>query len=167
MFGGVDVKKYTGNLAKLPIIPAAEAPDGQTRFWVYVNGISVNQPNGNVIDAYTTPAGGKGQPVLLDSGCTLSSLPSDIFQKIVCAFPSAKRVTTDEYTVDCLDSGQHGSLDFTFGDAVINVRYSDFIWRLADIDECVLGVTRSGECTVATAHCFSTDLGFRPLPNSR
>jgi hypothetical protein len=31
IFGGIDTKKYTGRLQKLPIIPAADSPDGLTR----------------------------------------------------------------------------------------------------------------------------------------
>ncbi|KAL2139257.1 hypothetical protein VTI28DRAFT_5444 [Corynascus sepedonium] len=140
IFGGIDTKKYSGNLIKRPIIPAAESPDKLTRFWVYVNGISVNQPDGNVVTVYTTPAGGKGQPVLLDSGYTLSALPAPIMEKLVSAFPSAQYdAEADMYIVDCLDPGKGGSLDFTFGDDVINVRYYDFVWHYPDTNLCVLG----------------------------
>lgn len=146
IFGGIDVKKYSGNLVKRPIIPAAQSPDGYTRFWVYVNGISVNQPDGTVVDVYTTPAGGKGQPVLLDSGYTLSALPTAIFQKLVAAFPSAVyQSSADLYTVDCLDPGLGGSLDFTFGDTVINARYYDFVWHYPDTNLCVLGAFEDSE----------------------
>lgn len=31
VFGGIDTKKYKGKLEKLPIIPAAQSPDGNTR----------------------------------------------------------------------------------------------------------------------------------------
>ncbi|KAK3906135.1 aspartic peptidase domain-containing protein [Staphylotrichum tortipilum] len=141
IFGGLDVKKYSGNLVKRPIIPAAESPDGLTRYWVYLNGISVNKPDGSVAEVYTTPAGSQGQGVLLDSGYTLSALPSPIFQKLVAAYPSAEFVAdAGLYVVDCLDPGLGGSLDFTFGDKVINVRYYDFVWHVPDSGNlCVLG----------------------------
>jgi hypothetical protein len=146
IFGGIDTKKYSGTLVKLPIIPAAQSPDGLTRLWVYVNGISVNQPDGTVVNVYSTPVGGKGQPVLLDSGYTLSALPSAIMQKLVSAFPSAQYVLgADLYTVDCQDPGQGGSLDFTFGNKVINVRYYDFVWHVPDSALCVLGAFEDGE----------------------
>lgn len=140
------MKKYTGNLVKLPIISAEESPDGMTRFWVHLNGISVNQPDGNVVEVYNTPAGSKGQPVLIDSGYTLSALPQRIFQKLVSAFPSAEFVPiANMFEVDCLDPGLGGSLDFTFGDKVINVRYYDFVWHLPGLDNCILGVFADGE----------------------
>lgn len=147
IFGGIDVRKYKGNLKKLPIIPAVESPDGWTRFWVYLNGISINQPNGNVVEAYSTPSGSKGQPVLLDSGYTLSALPKAIVDKIVEAFPSAEYLPDEElWLVDCLDPGQGGSLDFTFGDKVINVPYYDFVWHAPVTPQlCVLGVFVDGE----------------------
>ncbi|AEO71929.1 uncharacterized protein THITE_2097958 [Thermothielavioides terrestris NRRL 8126] len=140
IFGGLDAKKYSGNLVKLPIIPSTESPDQKTRFWVYLDGISVNQPDGKVVQVFSKPAGGKGQPVVLDSGYTLSALPSSIFQKLLAAFPSAKPQpgSDDQYIVDCADPGQGGSIDFTFGNAVINVRYYDFVWHL-DSNLCVLG----------------------------
>lgn len=31
VFGGIDTKKYSGSLEKLPIVPAASSPDGYTR----------------------------------------------------------------------------------------------------------------------------------------
>lgn len=149
IFGGLDVKKYSGNLVKRPIIPAASSPDGMTRYWVYVNGISVNQPDGNVVEVYKTPAGSKGQGVLLDSGYTLSALPTAIFQKLLSAFPSAEFVPdADLYVVDCLDPGLGGSLDFTFGDKVINVRYYDFVWHTPGSGSvCVLGAFEDGKST--------------------
>jgi hypothetical protein len=94
--------------------------------------------------------------VLLDSGYTLSALPSPIFEKLVAAFPSAQYVPdADVYLVDCADPGLGGSLDFTFGDKVINVDYYDFVWHLPEPDSgyCVLGAFEDGEC--------SSDPGFR------
>ena len=154
IFGGVDTKKYKGNLVKRPIIPAAQSPDGYTRFWLYVNGISVNQPGGNVVEVYSTPAGGKGQPVLLDSGYTLSALPTAIFNKLLAAFPSAEYVpNADLYVVDCADPGKGGSLDFTFGDTVINVDFYDFVWHYPDTPYCVLGAFADGEASRSNLRC--------------
>ncbi|AEO62142.1 hypothetical protein MYCTH_2313164 [Thermothelomyces thermophilus ATCC 42464] len=140
IFGGIDTKKYRGSLIKRLIIPAAESPDGYTRFWIYLDGISVNQPDGDVVTVFSTPDGGKGQPVLLDSGYTLSALPRPIFQKLVAAFPSAQYVSSaDVYVVDCVDHGEGGSLDFIFGGKTINVPYHEFVWAQPESNTCVLG----------------------------
>ncbi|KAL2018656.1 hypothetical protein VTK56DRAFT_491 [Thermocarpiscus australiensis] len=149
IFGGIDLRRIRGPLIKRPIIPAEQSPDGNTRFWIYLNGISVNQPGGNVVEVYSTPEPSEGQPVLLDSGYTLSALPSAIFRKLLAAFPSAKYVpSADLYTVDCADPGQGGSLDFKFGSQVINVPYYDFIWHYPDTDLCVLGAIEDNEFPV-------------------
>ncbi|KAB5555044.1 aspartic peptidase domain-containing protein [Coniochaeta sp. 2T2.1] len=140
IFGGIDTKKYQGSLIKLPIVPAAQSPDGNTRYYVRLDGISVNQPDGTVVSVYQKAAGGLGQVVQIHSGYTLSSFSTIVFQKLVAAFPSAQAVEGDElYSVDCLDAGQGGSLDFTFGDKVINVPYSDFVWRDPRSGLCILG----------------------------
>ncbi|OIW28768.1 acid protease [Coniochaeta ligniaria NRRL 30616] len=139
IFGGVDTKKYAGSLIKLPIVPAAQSPDGTTRFYIHLDGISVNQPDGTVVSVYQKPAGGVGQAYKVDSGYTLSALPSDAFSSLVAAFPSAQAVDSDLYSVDCLDPGQGGSLDFTFGDKVINVPYNDFVWHDPRSGLCILG----------------------------
>ncbi|KAB5513124.1 aspartic peptidase domain-containing protein [Coniochaeta sp. 2T2.1] len=140
IFGGIDTKKYQGSLLKLPIVPAAQAPDGNTRYYIRLDGISVNQPDGTIVSVYQKAAGGLGQVVQIHSGYTLSSFSTVVFQKLVAAFPSAQAVQGDElYSVDCLDAGQGGSLDFTFGDKVINVPYSDFVWRDPRSGLCILG----------------------------
>ncbi len=112
-----------------------------------MNGISVNKPDGTVVPVYSTPAGSKGQGVLLDSGYTLSALPTTIFQNLVAAYPSAEFAPdAGLYIVDCMDPGLGGSLDFTFGDKVINVRYYDFVWHVPDADNlCVLGAFEDGK----------------------
>ncbi|KAK1753950.1 aspartic peptidase domain-containing protein [Echria macrotheca] len=141
IFGGIDANKYSGSLFKLPIVPAAQSPDGYTRFYVSLTGISVNQPDGTVVPVYTAPTGSSGQAFLLGSGSTLCALPTAIFNPLVAAFPSATYVASaDLYVVDCADPGDGGSIDFTFGDGnVINVRYYDFIWRDDDNAVCILG----------------------------
>lgn len=145
IFGGIDTKKYTGSLLKTPVVTAAQSPDGFTRWYVRVSGIKVNQPDGTVVDVYTVPAGGLGQPFLLGSGYTLSALPTAIFNNLVAAFPSTQYVpSTGLYTVDCLDPGEGGSVDFIFSaganSKTISVRYYDFVWHNPDTpNTCVLG----------------------------
>lgn len=138
VFGGIDTQKYIGDLVKLPIIPAAQSPDGFTRYWIYVNEISVNKEDGTVTTAYETPEGGRGQAVFIDSGDTLSTLPTPIFNKLIAAFPSAQYVpSSDSYTVNC-EVPESVSIDFTFAGKTINVPLKDFIWK-ASAGVCVLG----------------------------
>ncbi|PCD27874.1 hypothetical protein FGRA07_03013 [Fusarium graminearum] len=143
IFGGIDTAKYTGRLQKLPIIPAASSPDGLTRYWVSLDGISLVQEDGTVDSAFS---GSTPQPVLLDSGYTVSALPGSIFNKIVAAFPTAKSNGGAYVDVDCSVADIKGSVDFKFGDKTIKVPYADFIWH--NDDRCVLGVFQDDEFPV-------------------
>ncbi|POR36777.1 Secreted aspartic proteinase, partial [Tolypocladium paradoxum] len=141
VFGGIDTQKFSGKLEKRPIIPAASSPDGHTRYWIYLDGISVTKRNGSVIDIFDQP---NGQAVLLDSGYTVSALPKAIFDKILAAFPDAKPPPqgTDLYQVPCSTGNSSTDyVNFKFGQTVINVAYNDFIWHQPQYGICVLGVT--------------------------
>jgi hypothetical protein len=139
IFGGIDTKKYSGDLIKLPIVPASDSPDGWTRYWARLDGITVKKDGEADIVVYAKPAGGQGQPYLFDSGYTLSALPPAVFNNLVAAFPSAVyHPDEDVYTVDCLAPGEGPTLEFHFNGGVIKVPYYDFLWRL-DPSLCVLG----------------------------
>ncbi|KAK0619592.1 aspartic peptidase domain-containing protein [Immersiella caudata] len=144
IFGGIDTKKYQGSLVKLPVVPDDQSPDGLTRWYIRLAGIKVSQPGGSVVDVYTKPEGQAGQAFLVDSGYTLSALPTPIFNNLVAAFPSASYVpSSDLYTVDCMDPGEGGTIDFIFGDELnsktIKVPYYDFVWHAPGTSVCVLG----------------------------
>ncbi|KAK4460059.1 putative aspartyl protease precursor [Cladorrhinum samala] len=138
IFGGIDTQKYIGDLVKLPIIPAGQSPDGFTRYWIYVNEISVNKEDGTVATVYETPEGGRGQAVFIDSGATLSTLPTNIFNQLLAAFPSAQYVAASNgYLIDC-EVSESASIDFVFAGKTISVPLKDFIWK-AGADMCYLG----------------------------
>ncbi|KAH8710777.1 Aspartic proteinase yapsin-3 [Beauveria bassiana] len=134
IFGGIDTKKFKGPLIKRNIIPAGSAPDGKTRYWATCDSITINQADGSKINAQTQP-----QVYLFDSGYTISSLPTTIFNELLKAFPSAKKETNGQYLVDCGVVKTTGTLDFKFDNATIRVPYSDFIWQQPSFNSCVLG----------------------------
>ncbi|CEJ80779.1 hypothetical protein VHEMI00944 [[Torrubiella] hemipterigena] len=138
VFGGMDTKKFSGRLEKRSIIPAAQSPDGQTRYWIYLDGITVTKDDGSETEIFNKP---NGQAVFLDTGYTVSALPSVHFQKILKAFPSAKLDSHGQYTVDCsIVKSVKGSVNYKFGETVIKVPYSDFVWQQPDQGICILGV---------------------------
>ncbi|CAM1510670.1 Fc.00g010050.m01.CDS01 [Cosmosporella sp. VM-42] len=146
VFGGIDTKKYTGPLEKRPIIDAANSPDGYTRYWIYLDGITVTQDDGTESPIFSEV---NGQPVLLDSGYTISALPGPIFEKLVAAFPSAKPYPgSDMYEVDCSTSDLEGTVDFIFGETTINVPFNDFIWHQPEANLCLLGAFQDDEFPV-------------------
>ncbi|TWU72136.1 hypothetical protein ED733_002839 [Metarhizium rileyi] len=149
VFGGIDTKKFSGPLEKRPIIPATESPDKYTRYWVYLDGISVTREDGSRAVVFDQV---NGQPVLLDSGYTVSALPTKHFDKIKEAFPNVTAPPADDksglYRVPCDVGSKKGSVNFKFGKTEIGVPYSDFIWKQPQNGICVLGVTPDDEFPV-------------------
>ncbi|KAL7782899.1 acid protease [Trichoderma afarasin] len=143
IFGGIDTGKFSGHLEKRPVIPAEQSPDGATRFWIYLDGITVNTENGTEVTAFDKV---DGQPVLLDSGATLSSLPGPIVNELLKGFPSAQ-ARGPLYQVDCPVPGSNGSVNFKFGNAIIKVQLADFILQV-DESSCALGVQQNDEMPV-------------------
>lgn len=141
VFGGIDTKKFSGHLEKRPIIPAAESPDKLTRYWIYLDGISVTNGEGSRAQIFDQV---NGQAVLVDSGYTVSALPTKLFNKIKDAFPgvtpSPKEENSGLYRIPCDVGEQNGTVNFSFGKTEINVPYKDFIWKQSD-GLCILGVT--------------------------
>lgn len=133
IFGGVDTGKYTGSLAKLPIV---DSPSGATRYWVNMTSVGLTLPNG------TSGLLASGEvPVFLDSGGTQSRFPNETFFAIGDAIPGAVwNETIGYYIVDCATGDQPGSVDFGFGEKVISISYKDFFWNPGNEGQCVLGM---------------------------
>lgn len=151
IFGGIDTKKYIGNLEKRPIIPYMSAPDGfpryvsfprpeylskQPRYWVYMTSVGITVP-GNTTSKTVTPVG-YNQPIFPDSGSTLCSLPTAAFNSLLAYFlPGAVNQGDGTYVVDCALKLQPGTIDFGFGAKVIKVSYNEWFWF--DGAECYFG----------------------------
>ncbi|KAK0629272.1 aspartic peptidase domain-containing protein [Bombardia bombarda] len=135
IFGGVDTGKFIGELEKLPILDPSETPSGADRYWVYLTGVGITLPDGSASASDVIQV-----PVFLDSGGTLSRLPTPIFQAIGDVFPGAA-FDEDEgaFVVDCSVASQPGSVDFAFNNKVISVPYADFIWQVKE-GFCIVGV---------------------------
>jgi hypothetical protein len=87
----------------------------------------------------------QGQPVFLDSGSTISILPSALVDAIVADFPGAKYDSTqDLYEVDCSFASQAGTMDFSFGAKEIKVPFHQFIWQQQG-QPCYLGAHKNDE----------------------
>ncbi|PHH83304.1 hypothetical protein CDD82_2274 [Ophiocordyceps australis] len=138
IFGGLDTKKYSGQLEKRPIIPSTASPDGYTRYWIYMDGLGVTTGNGSSVTIMDKV---NGQGMLLDSGYTVSALPKALFNKLKDAFPQVTKPPqgSDLWRVPCSVGDSKGHVDFKFGKTVINVPFRDFIWKQPEDGSCVLG----------------------------
>ena len=81
IFGGLDTKKFTGPLKKLPVVAPSDAPEPATRWWVSLDGITVDNGDDDPITVFDAEDG-DGQVVLVDSGDTLSALPRSRMKRL-------------------------------------------------------------------------------------
>lgn len=139
IFGGVDTGKYIGALEKCPILDGSQTKSGADRYWITMTTLGM-----------TTPDSGSGLlasgelAVFLDSGGTLTRLPTNVFESIGNAFASFGAQYDESsaaYVIDCSAMEQSGSIDFGFNDKVISISFKDFIWQSPDDDgTCLVGV---------------------------
>jgi hypothetical protein len=136
VFGGVDTAKFGGPLARLPVIPAAQAPDGIPRYWVQMDGIGLTPPSG-VPRAYPSAE----LPVFLDSGATLTLLPKGLADTIARDFGASGVDSSGFYNVGCELANMQGTIDFQFPGITIHVPYKEIIRELRTTPpRCYLGI---------------------------
>ncbi|SPO03075.1 related to secreted aspartic protease (barrierpepsin precursor) [Cephalotrichum gorgonifer] len=142
VFGGVDTAKFSGGLAPVPIIPAADSPDEVPRYWVQLEGVSLTPPGGDP-GAAGKPYPGSRTPVFLDSGATLTLLPPALAGAIAADFGSPGEDANGFYPVDCGLVGSGGTLNFEFRGVTIRVQYGEMIRELRNPPSCYLGIIPS------------------------
>lgn len=135
VFGGVDTSKFAGGLARLPIIPAAQSPDGVRRYWVQMSSISLNPPTAGRNKTYP----GTSMPVFLDTGSTLTLLPEALVKSVAADFGSTQQDSGGYWPVDCSLVSVNGTMDFAFNGVTIKVPYRELIRQFGD--SCVLGLS--------------------------
>lgn len=145
VFGGVDTSKFAGKLATLPIVPAVDSPDGVPRYWISMNNMSLTPPNG-VTKTYANTS----MDVFLDTGATLSLLPTALVTAIATDFGSPNPDSDGYYTVDCSFNDMNGTVNFAFNGVTIKVPYSELIRETGSGSDvsCVLGITASSTFTL-------------------
>lgn len=141
VFGGVDTSKFAGGLARLPIIPAAQSPDGVRRYWVNMSSISLHPPSGR---NKTYP--GTNMPVFLDTGSTLTLLPEALVKSVASDFGSMQQDAGGYWPVDCSLVGINGTMDFAFDGVTIKVPYKELIRQFGN--SCVLGLSSHSSFTL-------------------
>ncbi|MCJ1311599.1 hypothetical protein MMC25_005272 [Agyrium rufum] len=127
LFGGVDTEKYHGELQTLPI---DQVQGMYLEMIVSLTGVSLTQ-NGQTKDQATGSSTELPSGVLLDSGSTLSYIPSDIAQNIYNNLPSQYEVQYDQtsqyVTCSCDLMNYNATVDFSFGSATISVQMNELV----------------------------------------
>lgn len=145
IFGGVDTAKFKGQLARLPIIPAKDSPDGAARYWVQMDSVSHSTPGSK-----TKTWDGTKMPVFLDTGATLTLLPPNVVAAMAADFGSDGKDDAGFYAVDCALVDKPGTVDFSFDGVTVKVPYKEIIrhFHNSGSSSCYLGITPSDEFTL-------------------
>lgn len=118
LFGGVDTNKYHGSLATLPIVKEQGV---YVEMIVAMTGISVSANGAN------TTMTSKTYPVLLDSGSTLTYLPTSVAAKIYSALGVEFSQQYSAPFCQCSLANTSSTIDFIFGGKVISVPMSEMV----------------------------------------
>ncbi|KAI2609172.1 acid protease [Hypoxylon sp. NC1633] len=142
IFGGLDTGKFTGNLKTLPIIPPEEAPDQVPRYWVNMTSLTLTPPSGQRKQYENTT-----MAVFLDSGATLTLLPTNLANSIAADFGAEATDTNGFYPVACSLNDLPGTLDFAFDGVTIKVPYNELVRELQTSFgvQCFLGISPSDD----------------------
>ncbi|KAK1524794.1 eukaryotic aspartyl protease [Colletotrichum paranaense] len=144
VFGGIDTSKFSGPLARLPILPADQAPDGVARYWVNMNSLSLTPPSRRV-RMYQNSS----MPVFLDSGATLTLLPEELAVQVATDFGSPGLDANGFYPVSCSLVDLNGTVDFDFDGMKIKVPYKEMIRELRTTPPtCYLGIVPNADFTL-------------------
>ncbi|KAI0393135.1 eukaryotic aspartyl protease [Xylariaceae sp. FL0594] len=143
VFGGLDTSKFTGPLQTQPIIPANRAPDGVPRYWINMESLTLVPPGGKDKKQYTNGT----MAVFLDSGATLTLLPTALADAIAADFGAGAVSNDGFYSVDCDLNNQAGMLDFAFEGVTIHVPYREIVREVqAGFGmQCFLGIAPSDD----------------------
>lgn len=130
IFGGVDTMKFSGDLVSNDII----APVGNdiNRYNIQLNSV------GATIDSKSKTYDGGSTAVVLDTGSSLSILPSSVVTAMADDFSATYDNSSGLYLVDCSVMSADAMIDFQFPGVKIHVPMADFVFD-AGGNTCVLG----------------------------
>ncbi|KAI3343255.1 aspartic peptidase domain-containing protein [Ustulina deusta] len=137
IFGGLDTSKFSGTLQTQPII---SGPDGVPRYWISMQSLSITPPSGKTKQYSNTSIA-----VFLDSGATLTLLPTRLANAIAADFGADATDANGFYPVDCKFNNQSGTLGFAFSGVTIRVPYREIVREIQTAfgTQCYLGISPS------------------------
>lgn len=140
LFGGIDHAKYSGTLTTVPIINTLSSSgyDTPIKLEVALSGISFDGGD----SALTSPIA-----ALLDSGTTLTYIPSDAIASIADSVGARYSSSYGYYLMDCPSSSIDTNLTFDFDGLTIS----------APIDNFILAADSSGSTCVLALMDYGTD----------
>lgn len=135
LFGGVNTAKFHGTLQTLPIVPEYGV---YSEFIIALTALGLNGNAGSI-------ASGTALPVLLDSGSSLTYLPSAYVDTIFSTWGATYDATEGAAFVPCSLARQSGSVDFTFSSssATISVELNELVLTAGYTNNqpvCIFGI---------------------------
>ncbi|KAF2128916.1 acid protease [Dothidotthia symphoricarpi CBS 119687] len=149
LFGGVDTDKYHGSLHTLPII---QEQGVYAEFLVNLNSLSMNNASHNL-----SLISNQNLPVLLDSGTSLTYLPSSIVSTLYTKYSAQYDSSQGTAFVDCDVANLNDHLVFTFAGANITVPMNELVVVGAvsrGQPVCILGIAPSGNSVAILGDTF-------------
>ena len=149
LFGGVDTAKYNGDLLTVPIIQEQGA---YQEFVVALSGLTAN---GESLVSESDALG-----VLLDSGSSLSYLPSSIADKLFDIFNARYSSDAGAAIVSCDLAIQNPNVnvEFSFSGANISVALDELVllngYSRRNQPICILGISDAGDSTPVLGDTF-------------
>lgn len=153
LFGGVNAKKYYGELQTLPILPI----DGiYSEFIIALTGVSVNSAShSKSISSSDLPTA-----VLLDSGSTLSYLPDPVAHHIYKALNVTYQSSAGVGFVPCSYANRDLNVTYTFSSPAIDVSISELVLNSGDTTfsdgspACIFGIVPAGNSQCVLGDTF-------------
>ena len=152
LFGGVDTAKYTGQLQPLRILTARNAKP--LEMIVALDGFSVQTDNNNVTLL------SQSTPVLLDSGSTLSYLPSAVAGALYQQLGARWNPRLEVAQCPCALANSSATLTFTFASKAIVVPIAEMVLPSGDGDPssrtgCLFGVVAQDPASAGVSTDFA------------
>ncbi|CCK71298.1 pepsin-like aspartic protease KNAG_0G02410 [Huiozyma naganishii CBS 8797] len=155
LFGAVDHSKYTGSMYTLPIINRLQSYGYTTpiQFDITLQGIglSSSESNGDEVTITSTK-----MPALLDSGTTMTYLPSNIVSQIAQQLGASMSARFGQYVLPCSNVPENMHLVYDFGGFHINSNLTNYIVQ-ASQTLCILGLFPRDSNTAILGDTFLTD----------
>ncbi|TDZ31591.1 Candidapepsin-8 [Colletotrichum spinosum] len=134
-FGGVDTKKFSGDLHSAPIL-GPQNNERLWRYWVQLDSIALSKSGSN-----SKTYSNSRFPVFFDTGATLSYLPSAVVDALGKDLGGRLDSSINMYVVSCK---QKGTIDFTFDGYTMKIPLAEFLWEV-DTNICVLGADKASD----------------------
>ncbi|CCH40807.1 Aspartic proteinase MKC7 [Wickerhamomyces ciferrii] len=150
LFGGVDHSKYSGTLITVPLINTLESRGFSEilKLEITLSGIGLeNDDNQETITTTQIPA-------LLDSGTTLTYMPSSVISQIASKLNADYSRTSGYYITKCYGSND-GYIVYDFQGKLIRVPLQDIVLQTSSSSsQCVLGLFDSGDDSIILGDSF-------------